>query len=61
MILETIRQAIEESDLTRYRISLESGVDQGVLYRIVHGTGGCSVSTADALCEVLNLKLVKQE
>jgi len=61
MILETIKQAIEESDMTRYRISLESKVDQGVLYRIVHGTGGCSLETADALCNVLNLKLVKQE
>jgi len=61
MILETIRQAIEESDKTRYRISLESGVDQGVLYRIVHRTAGCSLDTADALCKVLNLKLVRQE
>ena len=61
MILETIRQAIEESDMTRYRISLKSEVDQGVLYRIAHGTGGCSLDTADALCKVLNLKLVKQE
>ena len=61
MILETIRQAIEESDMTRYRISLESGVDQGVIYRIVHETGGCSLETVDKLCKVLNLKLVKQE
>ena len=61
MILEEIRKAIKASDMTRYRIAIESGVDHGILYRVFHGTGGCSLDTADALCKVLNLKLVRQE
>ena len=60
MILETIRKCMQESELTRYRIHKESGVDQTVLHRIAHG-GGCSIQTADKICEFLGLELTKRD
>lgn len=56
MILENIRQAIATSGKSRYQISQETGINQTVLFRIVHG-GGCSIETADKLCKYLGLEL----
>lgn len=56
MILEKLKEAIEKSGKTRYRISQETGVDQAILSRIVSG-GSCSLETADLLCEYLGLEL----
>ena len=56
MIMETIRQAIEKSGQSRYRIHKETGVDQAVLCKIMAG-GTCSMETADTLCEYLGLEL----
>lgn len=56
-ILEQLARAIEESDVTRYRISKDTGINQSVLLRIVKGTGGCNLETLDRLCQYLNLEL----
>lgn len=56
MIIEQITKAIEKSGISRYQISKDTGIDQSVLYRIVNG-GGCSIETADLLCEYLGLEL----
>ena len=58
MLLETIAQAIEQSGMTRYRISQELGIDESTLCRVVQGKGGISLATADSLCEFLGLVLV---
>jgi hypothetical protein len=54
--METIREAIEKSGRSRYRISQETGVAQAILCKIMAG-GTCSMETADALCEYLGLEL----
>lgn len=56
MIMKTIRQAIEESGKSRYRIHKDTGVDQAVLCKVAAG-GTCSMETADRLCEYLGLEL----
>jgi hypothetical protein len=56
MISEALAQAIEKSGKSRYQIHLDTGIDQTVLFRIVHG-GGCSLETADKLCRYLGLEL----
>ena len=56
-ILEQLAKAIESSDVTRYRISKDTGINQSVLVRIVKGTGGCSLETLDILCGYLGLEL----
>ena len=56
MIMETLRQAIEKSGKSRYRIHKDTGIDQAVLCKIMAG-GTCSMETADILCEYLGLEL----
>jgi hypothetical protein len=56
MILEGIRETIEKSGKSRYRISKDTGIDNSVLHRIVNG-GSCSIETADILCKYLGLEL----
>ena len=50
-----LAEAIKNSEHSRYEISRRTGVDQSVLHRIVNG-GGCSIETADLLCEFLGLE-----
>jgi hypothetical protein len=54
--METIRQAIERSGKSRYRIHMDTGADQAVLCKIMAG-GTCSMATADKLCKYLGLEL----
>ena len=55
---ETLRQAIEDSGLSRYRISQETGIEQSALSRFMSGKTGLSTSTIDKLAELLGLELV---
>ena len=59
MILESIAQAMKQSEKTRYQISKETGIDQAVLCRIMSG-GSCGTKTVDKLCLYLGLELVKK-
>jgi len=54
--METIRQTIENSGKSRYRIYKDTGVEQSVLCKIMAG-GTCSMETADTLCAYLGLEL----
>lgn len=56
MILESLKKAIEKSGKTRYQIYKDTGINQGVLSRIVKG-GSCSVEAADTLAKYFKLKL----
>lgn len=56
MIIEIIRKRIEQSGMSRYRISKESGVGEDQLCRIMQGKT-CTLETADKLCEYFMLKL----
>ena len=57
MILEKIRKKLKNCGISRFHISKDTKIDQTVLFRIFHGTGGCNISTADSLCEYLGLEL----
>ena len=56
-LADTIRDAIRRDGRTRYRLCLESGVNQAVLGRFVRGQRGLTLDTADRLCKVLGLEL----
>jgi DNA-binding phage protein len=56
MILEAVNKAMEKSGKTRAEISRETGIDQTILWRLVHG-GTCSIPTLDCLCKCLGLEL----
>jgi plasmid maintenance system antidote protein VapI len=56
MIRDTILKQIDKSGLTRYRISMETGVDQATLCRLMQGKT-ITIETADILCKYFGLKL----
>ena len=55
-----IRDAIESADVTRYRIAVETGINEATLSRFMNGTGGMTVETLDKLGEYLGLEIVEQ-
>ncbi len=58
MIMDQFRQAILDSDMTRYEMSKQTGVDNASLSRFVHGERGLSEEALNSLGELLNLEIV---
>ena len=56
---DQLRQFIETADVSRYRISQQTGISQSLLSRFMHGTAGLSVDSLDKLGEALELRLIK--
>jgi DNA-binding Xre family transcriptional regulator len=59
-VSEQLRQAIERCGQTRYRISMETGIDQAALSRFVNDPDtGLTLASVDKLCSYLGLELVQ--
>jgi hypothetical protein len=54
---EQLREAIVKADVSRYRISLETGVDQTALSKFVLGRRGLSLEAMDAIGLYLGLSI----
>jgi len=54
---DQLREAIERSGVSRYRIAREADVDEGQLCRFMAGEG-LSLRSIDALAEYLGLDLI---
>jgi hypothetical protein len=57
-ILDEIRRAIEASDKTRYRLSLETRIPQSQLSRLMTGEKGLSFEALERLAEALGIEIV---
>lgn len=57
---DQIRQAVLNSEMTRYQISKLTGIDKAALSRFVNGERGLSLAAIDTLAELLGLE-VKQK
>ena len=57
-LLDGIRDAIEASDKTRYRIAQESGIAESVLSRLMSGERGLSIDALETLADYLGLEIV---
>lgn len=57
---DQVRQAIDDSGLTRYRIAQDTGIDESTLAKFYHGTRGLSLDNLDLLCEYLDLRIVAE-
>ena len=55
---EQLRQAVNESGMSRNAIARATGIDKGALSRFVHGERGLSLATLDVLAELLRLRVV---
>jgi len=58
LLTDQLRQAIDDSGLTRYRISQETGVSETALSQFYNGHRGLSMEALNALGEFLKLKIV---
>ena len=52
---DQLRQAIDESGLTRYQIAKETGIDESALAKFYNGHRGLSLEALDRLAECLDL------
>jgi len=57
-LTDQLRDAVRRSAVTRYRLSLELGIDQAALSRFVNGERGLSLEAIDKLAAFLKLRLV---
>jgi len=55
---DQIRQAIDDSGLTRYRIAQDTGIDESTLSKFYIGHRGLSTDVLDRLGEYLGLRIV---
>ena len=58
LVTDQLRQAIDDSGLTRYRIAQETGVSESTLAQFYNGHRGLSMNALNALGEFLDLKIV---
>ena len=55
---EVVRDAIEDSEMSRYEIAGESGLSESTLSRFVWGQTSLTLQSLDRLAPVLGLRLV---
>ena len=54
---DELRQAIERSDVSRYSIWQQTGIDQGSLSKFMDGERGLSIESIDTIAELLGLHI----
>ena len=54
---DQIRRAVDASEMTRYRIAKDAGIDHAVISRFMAGKVGLSMATLDDLADVLGLNV----
>jgi transcriptional regulator with XRE-family HTH domain len=58
MLSDEIREAVNDSGLTRYRIAKELGISESTMSRFMSGKGGLSLENIDRLADLLGLGIV---
>jgi predicted XRE-type DNA-binding protein len=56
-----VRQAVDDSSMSRYAICKAIGMDQSVMSRFMNGKGGLQQDSLDALADILGLGIVVRE
>ena len=57
LLTNQLRQAIDDSGLTRYQIAKETAIDESALAKFYNGHRGLSMEALNALGEFLQLKI----
>jgi transcriptional regulator with XRE-family HTH domain len=57
LLTDQLRQAIDESGLTRYQIAKATGIDESALAKFYNGHRGLSMEALNALGEFLQLTI----
>ena len=58
---DQIRQAVDASGLSRYRVCKELGIAESTMSRFMSGQGGLSMEYLDALADLLGLNIAAGE
>lgn len=58
LLTDQLRQAINQSGLTRYQIAKATGIDESALAKFYNGHRGLSMEAMNALGEFLELTIV---
>ena len=58
LLTDQLRQAIDDSGLTRYEIAKRTGIDHSALAKFYNGHRGLSMDALNALGECLELAIV---
>lgn len=56
-VSEQLRRAIELAPVSRYKLAQQTGLDQGLLSKFIHGQTGLSLESVDLLAQALGLEL----
>jgi len=59
LLTDQLRQAIDDCELTRYRIAKETGISESTLAQFYNGHRGLSMEALNALGEFLQLKITR--
>ena len=57
LLTDQLRQAIDDSGLTRYRLAKETGISESALGQFYNGHRGLSMEALNALGEYLQLRI----
>lgn len=57
LLTDQLRQAIDDSGLTRYQIAKATGIDESALAKFYNGHRGLSMGALNALGEFLQLRI----
>jgi transcriptional regulator with XRE-family HTH domain len=57
LLTDQLRQAIDDSGLTRYQIAKATGIDESALAKFYNGHRGLSMQALNALGELLQLRI----
>lgn len=57
LLTDQLRQAIDDSGLTRYQIAKATGIDESALAKFYNGHRGLSMNALNALAEFLELTI----
>jgi cyanate lyase len=60
LLTDQLRQAIDDSGLSRYRIAKETGINEAALSKFYLGQRGLSTSALNALGECLELTILSR-
>ena len=58
LLADQLRQAIDDSGLTRYQIARATGIDESALAKFYNGHRGLSMDALNALGEFLELSII---
>ena len=58
LLTDQLRQAIDDSGLTRYQIAKGTGIDESALAKFYNGHRGLSMDALNALGEFLQLTII---